>query len=208
MCGRFALYADESEIVSHFSLSHGFSMRSRYNIAPTQTIPVITSWQGKMEFFRWGFIPPWEKEVHAAGYMNARAESITEKATFKQAFISKRCLIPASGYYEWRSIGQQKQPYFISLKNKPLFAFAGIWSSHHTCAILTKEAPVNLQSLHPRIPLVIPREFYQSWLKTGPLSFSLLDLSMIQDAENLVIKAVSRQMSAPSFEGPACILAL
>lgn len=220
MCGRFALFADENEIVSHFHLSVGFSMRPRFNIAPTQIIPVVTRLHGPIDFFRWGFLPPWEKGASTTmptGYINARVETIAEKPAFKKAFASKRCLIPASGYFEWRTIGRKKQPYFVYLKDQSLLGIAGIWSvwqddsnqMHSTCAILTQEAPECLKPLHERSPVVIQQAHYQEWLAPKALNNEqIIEHSLKFDSEQTGVRAVTPRMSRPDFEGPECILAL
>lgn len=192
MCGRYALHANEKEIVSHFQLERGFAMRSRYNIAPTQTIPIITK-QGKdLEFARWGFSPPWDLRQ---SQINARLETITEKTTFKEAFKKRRCLIPASGYFEWKALAEKKQPFYFFKKNHPLIAFAGIWTGDTpTCAILTKE----VSSTWPfRMPVIIAPENYAAWLLeafTIPLSY-----------DELQMHAVTSRMNTTSFEGKECI---
>lgn len=220
MCGRFALFADENEIVSHFRLSVGFSMRPRFNIAPTQIIPAVTRLNGPIDFFRWGFIPPWEKggpEKLPPGYINARLETISEKPAFKKAFASQRCLIPASGYFEWRTIGQKKQPYFVYLKEQPLLGLAGIWTiwqdntgqAHPTCAILTQESPECLKSLHERSPIVIQAENYHEWLWPKALTHEQIVKSFLNmDAQAVGLHAVTPRMSRSDFEGPECILRL
>ena len=134
MCGRFALFASENDIIAHYRLSKGFSMRARYNIAPSQTIPVITHLGKQVEFFRWGFIPAWAKSKDTmdptipAGFINARWETLDEKPAFKKAFTAQRCLIPSNGFFEWRTISAKKQPYYIHLADQSLISFAGIWS--------------------------------------------------------------------------------
>lgn len=220
MCGRFALYADESEIVSHFHLSAGFSMRPRFNIAPTQIIPVVNHLNSPINFFRWGFIPAWDKsssDKMPSGYINARVESVDEKPAFKSAFASKRCLIPASGYFEWRTLARRKQPYFIFHKDQPLLGLAGIWSNwkdpmgenHSTCAILTMDAPECLKPLHERSPVIIQKEFYADWLSLkGLTSEKAQSLFLRFQPENVGVRAVSPRMSRPDFDGPECILAL
>lgn len=212
MCGRFALYAKENEIVSHFSLSTGFSMRPRYNIAPTQMIPVVRKLHQPLDFLRWGLIPSWEKvsgdDRLPQGYFNARIESVAIKPAFKRIFATQRCIIPASGYYEWRMVGRQKQPYYISFRDRTLLGLAGIWSTwrdsagyeHMTCAILTQEAPENLKMLHERAPVILEENAYSAWLSSASLS--------IDKSEKIDIRAVSPRMSRVNFEGSECILPL
>jgi putative SOS response-associated peptidase YedK len=160
MCGRFALDATEDALMRHFSLKQGFKMASRYNIAPSTIIPVIRDNPAKLEFLNWGFIPRWSKDENPKGHINARAETIDEKPTFKAAMKTTRCLIPASGYYEWMKIQDKKQPYYITVQDKPIIAFAGIWgawrSPEHevieTAAVLTVQANDEIARVHNRMP--------------------------------------------------------
>lgn len=217
MCGRFALYASESEIKLHFHLQQGFSMRSKYNIPPDQMIPVICEWGTRIEFCRWGFIPSWAKgSLNQRGHINARSETILEKPTFKSAFKNRRCLIPASGYYEWRALRDYKQPYYIYLKNKPLFAFAGIWSiwqcekgqSHYTCAIITSNASEQLQPVHDRMPVIVNPENYIKWLSNKTAENDLKTMLFSQMDAQIGCHAVSKRVGDPRFDNLSCIHAL
>jgi putative SOS response-associated peptidase YedK len=217
MCGRFALYATEQEIVSHFNLKRGFCMLPRYNIAPTQTIPVIIN-QTQVEFCRWGFVPTWQKKhvETPAGHINARFETLTEKPTFKQAFAQQRCLIPASGYFEWKLINNKKQPFFVQLSDQPLFAFAGLWSNWQTssgemimsCAIITIGAPLFLQKLHERMPVILSPENYSFWLAKENKINDITPLLAAMQPENVKMIPVSTRMSHPQFEGKECVRSL
>lgn len=219
MCGRFALQSSEIEMVSHFHLRSGFSMRERFNIAPTQTIPIVCEWEKQIDFCRWGFIPSWAKSEEnkiPTGYMNARQETLKEKPTFKTALAKQRCLIPATGYFEWRSFAGKKQPYFVYLKNQPLFAFAGLWSSWRsstglditTCAIITTQAQGELQKLHDRMPVIFTPEKYPLWLSKEN-KLEVLENLLINPLPNCFgLHPVSGRMSSPRFEGIECIQAL
>lgn len=221
MCGRFALFASEQQILSHFHAEKGFSMRARYNIAPTQTIPIVKNGAKQVDFCRWGFIPAWAKadmqntDGLPLAHINARLESLHEKPTFKTAFQKQRCLIPASGYYEWRTIANRKQPYFIYLKEEPLFAFAGIWSTWRapdgqeiaTCAIITIEAPDFLQKIHQRMPAIISPRHYKNWLsQSGKENPQTMLISLEESRVDL--RAVTPRMNHPRFEGIECIQGL
>ena len=175
MCGRFALNPTEAELREHFSLRNSFVFKPKYNIAPTQLIPVIVFDnfdRPELVFMRWGFVPSWQKEQSGPGYMNARFETLSDKPTFKQAFAKNRCLIPASGFYEWKLIHKKKQPFFIYLKQEILFAMAGIWSkpttsdAFPTCAILTQasEPETKMADIHERMPVIISPSAYATWL--------------------------------------------
>lgn len=148
-------------------------MSARYNIAPSQVIPVILENAKQVDFLQWGFVPSWAKSEEGIpkGYINARIETVLEKPTFKKAFSQRRCLIPVSGYYEWAMLGKKKQPYFFQDKNNGIMAFAGIWSVWQgkqsivqTCAILTTAAPVETQKIHERMPVIVPKSDHEAYL--------------------------------------------
>ncbi|MGE3319353.1 MAG: SOS response-associated peptidase [Candidatus Berkiella sp.] len=218
MCGRFALFASEQDIVSHFKLKRGFFMQPRYNIAPTQTIPVVLAPSQQIDFYRWGFIPSWHKKQIEIpkGHINARIESIQEKPTFKQAFTQSRCLIPANGYYEWKAINNRKQPFFVQLTEAPLFAFAGISSIWQTqtgemimsCAIITMPAPAFLQRLHERMPVILSPENYSFWLAKENRIEDISTYLAAMQPDKIKIIPVSARMSHPQFEGIECIQSL
>lgn len=215
MCGRFALSTTEAALRAHFFIRNSFVFKAKYNIAPTQLIPVIVFDkfnQPELVFMRWGFVPSWQKEVTGAGYINARLETISEKPTFKQAFAQKRCLIPASGFYEWQLIHQRKQPFFVYLKHHLLFGMAGIWSSpatsdlFPTCAILTQaaEPQTKMAEIHERMPVIVPPAGYAAWLnprsKVPDVSASL----MPQETQ-IGYFPVSMQVNSPQFDQADCL---
>src|SRR5262245_39277300 len=130
MCGRYIVIADTS-IAGRFAARYGIEeVASRYNAAPSQSMPVVVSdrdgeWHtGPMH---WGLVPSWAQDQSFGGMINARAETIAEKPSFRSAFKRRRCLVPASGYYEWVKTDSGKQPYLLLLPDRPVFAFAGIW---------------------------------------------------------------------------------
>lgn len=152
MCGRFTLCAERDHIIKHFELVNSIVLKPRYNIAPGQVIPIIRNY-GQLEFLTWGLRPNWLASSHD-GFMNARAETIATKRSFKQAFRDRACLIVADGFYEWKQVGNMKQPYYVTLKQHALFAFAGIWEGE-TCALITKEGGT---------PIIISQSEYHLWL--------------------------------------------
>ncbi len=218
MCGRFALDATEHEIVSHFHLKRGFFMNPRFNIAPTQTIPYINNKAEQIDFARWGFIPSWQKKTveMPQGHINARFETLLEKPTFKQAFLQQRCLIPATGYYEWKLIQNKKQPFFVRIVDQPLFAFAGLCSTWQSgsgemiisCAIITVESPPFLQRLHERMPVILSPEHYSFWLAKENKVAAIAPLIVKMQPENVKIIPVTTRMSHPQFEGKECVQSL
>jgi len=173
MCGRFSLTTDEQQLNMFFELSGGNAPYvPRYNGAPTQLLPVITSEQPRrLQLFRWGLIPSWSKEVNKIPLINAKSETIEEKPSFNRAFKSRRCLVPADGFYEWVHSGR-KLPYRFTLKDESLFAFAGIWDcwrnqsgeTVNSFAILTTEANEVMQEVHDRMPVILEKPHFDSWL--------------------------------------------
>ncbi|MFO1258135.1 MAG: SOS response-associated peptidase [Gammaproteobacteria bacterium] len=217
MCGRFALVASESEIVNHFHLKTAFSMRPRYNIAPGATIPAVLP-GGRVEFFEWGFTPSWRKVEEGKlpqRFINARIESILDKPTFKQAFKTRRCLVPGSGYFEWKQIHDRKQPFYIFSEQQPLLGLAAIWEmwrapeGHHleTLAIITKTADENLQAVHDRMPVVIAKEDYAHWLDPKANTDALIELSN-KTLVKFKFHPVPTAVNNPRFDQAACIESL
>lgn len=216
MCGRYALFCQKNDLIDFFELKTSFTMASRFNVAPTQMMPVVTN-QG-LEFMRWGFVPHWhlKQEKPPSGYINARLEGILEKPSFKDAIKKNRCLIPASGYFEWKEVKGVKQPYFVHLENASLFAFAGVFSDwqdqnglwHKTFAILTTEAVENLSVIHERMPLVIDSEFFNKWLHLKSKFFTEKILQLFFLKNKFIYYPVSRKVNNPSFDTKETVLHL
>lgn len=213
MCGRFALYATEDQLIAHYKLKQGFHMEPRYNVAPSNVIPVVRDADRKLDFARWGFIPRWVRpeDSDQKGHINARAETVMEKPSFKSAFAKRRCLIPVSGYFEWKTVAGKKQPYYMTLPGKPIMSLAGIWETHQsatqtvdTVAILTVEATEPAIRVHHRMPLLMDEAEFAPWLdsKTSIDKISSL-LGPVQ--HSFVIQPVSTRMNSPKFDTPQCI---
>lgn len=174
MCGRFSLATDQSIIEEQFDVLLHEELPYRYNIAPSQDVFVIGSnGQNRVgTFMRWGLVPPWSKD-EKIGYkmINARSETIDQKASFKTPFLKKRCLIISDGFYEWKKSGKEKQPYRFVMKDRRPFAFAGLWEgwnqgdkSVFTCTILTTKANKLTKEIHDRMPVILSSENYHLWL--------------------------------------------
>jgi putative SOS response-associated peptidase YedK len=182
MCGRFTLTLSPEEISRWFDIDvdvDELDLVARYNIAPTQSIPVIRNDGGRnrLNIMRWGLVPPYEKEFKTKYLtINARDDKILESRIYKGPFMSRRCLIPASGFYEWkRGPGKTKQPMMIRLKSGEPFAFAGIWErwldrnkpdseAALSCSIITTRPNSLVGQIHDRMPVILPPELYQAWL--------------------------------------------
>ena len=174
MCGRFALGSDRNRLADHYGLATVPAFSGGYNIAPSAPVPVVRLGADKeAAVCRWGFIPHWVKEP-VLKPINARAETLTDKPYFRDAFKRRRCLVPANGYYEWRAAPGGKQPFFIRMAGADLFSFAGLWSSWQgpdgpveSCVIITTKAKEELLDIHDRMPAIIAPDDYDAWLAAG-----------------------------------------
>lgn len=177
MCGRFAFYSPTEATAALFGVSNAPEMKPRYNIAPTQDIAAIRLSRGderELTTLRWGLVPFWAKDPSIGNRMiNARAETVAEKPSFRTAYRKRRCLILADGFYEWRKDAHAKTPYFISLASGDPFAFAGLWEewqpkdaeeSLQTAALITTAANDFMSQLHNRMPVVLEQEAGDRWL--------------------------------------------
>ena len=177
MCGRYELHTHPAAIALAFGLTIPPSMVPRYNIAPMQQVPVVRRSQAglrELVTMRWGLVPRWAKDpAIGAKMINARAETIAEKPSFRTAFKRHRCLLPADGFYEWKlDAAGGKQPIHIGMRDRALFAFAGLaerWLSPEgevldTCTIVTTQANALLSPLHDRMPVIVALNDYERWL--------------------------------------------
>ena len=219
MCGRFILSVDIKTILALFraGLQPGLAYEPRYNIAPGREVLVVTeTGEGRLAApMRWGLIPAWTKDKNI-GYklINARAETIDSKPSFKHSFAHRRCLIPASGFYEWRHEGKIKQPLSITLPGKPLFAFAGIWDRWTSpegeivtsCSIITAPASKQMQKLHDRMPVILADAAGQNaWL--GQKHPAALKEMLRPYPGDLLLQPVSTRVNSPQNEGPELLKA-
>jgi putative SOS response-associated peptidase YedK len=178
MCGRYRLSRRKETIEEHFdSVSGEEEWNPRYNIAPTQPIPVIRQNPKEpvreLSLLRWGLIPSWAKDASVAAQMiNARSETASTKPAFRDALKSRRCLIPADGFYEWKRDGKTKQPFCFEVNQGQLFAFAGLWDRWKdpsgnwikTCSILTTTPNAVASGVHDRMPVILDPHDYDVWL--------------------------------------------
>jgi putative SOS response-associated peptidase YedK len=180
MCGRYRLSGRKQFIDEHFeSVASDEDWVPRYNIAPTQPVPVIRQNPKEpvreLSLVRWGLIPSWTNASVGASMINARSETVATKPTFRDALKSRRCLIPADGFYEWRKTGKAKQPYCFEVNEGELFAFAGIWDRWKdpsgnwikTCSILTTTPNAVISAVHDRMPVILDPGSYDLWLDPG-----------------------------------------
>lgn len=213
MCGRFTVKTPAIKVGELFDLSGIDDFEPRYNVAPTQSVPVIRREEGttKREFvwMRWGLIPRWAKDLSiGAKAINARAETIAEKPMFRDAYAKRRCLVIADGYYEWKASGKKKQPYYLHFPDARPFAFAGLWErwtgpteSVTSFTIITTAATGKLAWLHERMPVIVPPEHYPLWL---PGNGGVSDIPVgIND--DLIAEPVSSLVNKVSNDTAECI---
>ena len=206
MCGRYAQTADMRELMEQFEVtgtSPQSSLPLNWNIAPTNPIYIIRGTSPDLATVSWGLIAPWLKNVQEAKNsqsraINARSESIFEKPTFRDAFRTTRCLIPATGYYEWATaLGKYrpKQPFYICAKDDKQLSIAGIWSSWiapsgqvmETASIITQEAQGELEAIHSRMPVFMPADRWKQWLDPKENNVeNLKSLMVVEHPDSLV----------------------
>ena len=218
MCGRYVLAQDYEELKKRFGLEQSdFSMKPSYNIAPGQANPVITNGAGRrIKAMKWGLIPHWAKDPKIAYKMiNARSETVAEKPSYRDSFKNKRCLIPASGFYEWQKSlldPKKKTPIHIRINKSELFAFAGLWSSWRngedellTYTIITIEANNYLKMYHDRMPVILNQSDESKWLDHQTPLGDLQNIMLSKDDNRLEAYEVSKTVNSPKNNTPDCI---
>ena len=175
MCGRFVITSPPDDLRRLLAYLEQPNFPPRYNIAPTQPIPIVRQEHGARHFAlaRWGLIPSWVKDPKTFALLfNARLEGINDKPSYRAAMRRRRCLIPVDGFYEWRKEGKNKRPFFVRAKSGAPFAFAGLcetWADRdggeiETAAIVTCEANETLAPIHERMPVIVPQDKFDAWL--------------------------------------------
>ncbi len=217
MCGRFARIMPIRDIIKAFSVDEVVSdIQPSYNIAPGGGIVIIIQKDGRriLDDFRWGLVPHWAKEPSIGNKMiNARSESVHQKPGFRSAFKSRRCLIVASGFYEWKREGRAKIPYYIRLSDRDSFAFAGVhetWTSKdgaelRTCAIITTGSNDIIRPIHDRMPVILPSESERAWLDPATTVENALALLAPYPTEEMNAYQVSALVNSPRNDMPDCI---
>lgn len=216
MCGRYVLKASALDLQHEFHLDEVPSLTARYNIAPMQAAPVILdAAPRKLVLAQWGLLPRWAKSAKIAHQLiNARAETLKEKAAFKELLGTHRCLVPCDGFYEWRHEGPQRLPHFVHQQNGHLLAMAGLWSRWRspdgldldTFTIITTRASAELQGLHDRMPVFLDGEGRQRWL-SGP-THDLASLELLLQpwhVSPLEIVPVSQHVNSVLVDDAACL---
>jgi putative SOS response-associated peptidase YedK len=218
MCGRFSLTYTDQDLLEYFQLARGLDLEPRYNIAPSQPVAAVRVDEGerRLVLLRWGLIPFWANDPKV-GYkmINARAETAHKTPAFRAAFRGRRCLIPASGYYEWDKKGGSRQPYHILRADGQPMALAGLWEHWEgeegktvieSCTILTTAASEPVARLHDRMPVILEPEDFDRWLDPGEQRVERLR-ELLQPAAPGVLSMhpISPYVNKASNEGERCI---
>ncbi|WP_242917400.1 SOS response-associated peptidase [Pontibacter liquoris] len=219
MCGRYSVAPKPKGDSKAARLLAQSMKEGRFNAAPSQALPVITNEQpDQVQFFSWGLQPFWAKDAKAVKRsINARAETLTEKPSFRKLLTSKRCLVPADGFFEWQVTPQGKVPHRILLKNEELFSFAGLWDEWldrgtgevlHTYTIITTEANEVVRPIHDRMPVILSPEAEELWLDEHESQEELLSLLHPFQAEQMKAYPVSPLVNSPLNDVPEVLNSL
>lgn len=216
MCGRYSLSKSKIDLEERFQAEMLGDFNPRFNIAPTQLLPVLTSESPKgFSFFYWGITPDFAKNKPVSQKLiNARSESINQKISFKSSFEKRRCLIPADGFFEWKRVGKKtKTPYRFTLSDESLFAFAGIWEefendkgeSNHTFLILTTEANGLVKDVHDRMPVILKKEDEKKWLDPYSTEEELLKMLTPYQTSEMITYSVSPLVNQVNNDSPSVL---
>ena len=222
MCGRYTLTCTPEVLAEAFRLEAAPDHQPRYNVAPSQSVvcvrEALPARRREAVTLRWGLIPSWAGDpAMGMKLINARAETVAEKPSFRKPFRERRCLVPADGYYEWKREGSRKQPYHIRLNSERPFAFAGLWDrwtgadgqTIESCAILTTAPNERLASIHNRMPVILPPAAFEPWLDPGLQdAMSLIPFLTSYPANEMIAVPVSRLVNDPRVDDAHCLEAL
>lgn len=216
MCGRFVSVITPEMLVDVFGVVNPSQLPTRYNLAPTQLAPVVRSSSdgNRIDELRWGLVLPWKKEFDS-GLINARCETVSEKPSFRNSIKSRRCIVPMMGFYEWKSDGGMKCPYYISLSGGQPMGIAGLWEPwkspegmiSETFCILTTSANRLMESIHERMPVILHPSEYDHWLSkdlTDPKQFE--NLYQPYPADMMAAVEVSPAVNSPRNDSADLIL--
>jgi len=216
MCGRFTLQKPAEALDELFGLELSDVGQARYNIAPAQSVWVVRDGEQNREAVRmkWGLVPPWAKDNRIGNRMtNARSETVTEKVSFKRPFRSRRCLIPADGFYEWKSMGKHKQPFYFQLADGRPFAMAGLWESWsgdqedlQSFTILTTTANAVLKPIHHRMPVILSKGDFEDWLDPAQSDAQRLSRYLCPFEGGMQMYPVDRRVNYAANDDPRCVL--
>jgi putative SOS response-associated peptidase YedK len=218
MCGRYTQTLDLKKIVNQFGITQADLSRVQpsHNIAPSQPVAVIHREKEnlRLDAMKWGLVPAWAKDPGIGNRMiNARSETLTEKPSFRGPFKNSRCLIPADGFFEWKREGRLKQPYYIRLKSKEVFTFAGLWSYWMgsdgsellSCAIITGTPNELIKPIHHRMPIILPEARREEWMDLTLHDVGQL-LTMLQPypSDDMEAYPISTFVNSPANNSSEC----
>lgn len=208
MCGRFAMKETPQRLAKHFNAGGEVEFKPSYNIAPSSRIVTVTADESNirhLKTMRWGLIPSWAKDPSIGNKLaNARGETVAEKPSFRSAFRTRRCLIPASGFYEWKTDAGKKNPWFISYKSGEPLAMAGLWEIWRdpageiieTCCIITTEPNLVMEPIHDRMPVLLDPDQWTAWLSPNDRrADSVLSMIKPHAAEGMQAWPVTRELN-------------
>ena len=219
MCGRYTFIAPAPVVEERFAARFVGEAPVSYNAAPSQLLPVVTNAApGQIQLLKWGLVPGWSRDPAAGPKpINARAETLAEKPSFRQLLARRRCLVLADSFYEWQALPTGKVPHRILLQSEQPFAFAGLWDEwldratgelHPTFTIITTEANSLMASLHNRMPVILPdRAAEQAWLDDGRSPAAQQALLVPYDAAAMRAYAVGKLVNSPAINGPQVLAA-
>ncbi len=217
MCGRYQLTIDRDQLALVYDAEVRAEHRPRFNIPPTSRVPVVRRVDDRrvVDDLAWGLVPHWAKDKKIGARMiNARAETVADKPSFRSPFKRRRCLVPATGFYEWKRAGKQKVPHLIRIREAEVFSMAGIWSSWtpkdaeagaeplETFSVLTCDPEGALGDLHHRMPVILHPDHWDRWLDPAADREALLALARGTPAEVLEIYRVSQAVNSVRNQGP------
>ena len=219
MCGRYSLAGpNPAQVRAAYPVAESVAVRRRYNIAPADDVLAVTAARDgtpRGELLRWGLVPAWASEPDTQAKMiNARVETVAERPAYRNAFARMRCLVLADGFYEWaRAATGPKQAFHITAHERPLFAFAGLWSVWRsgdgsmlrTCTILTTVANAAVAPLHDRMPVILDRDAEAAWLDPATATVDLWELLAGLPAAQTAVRAVGPAVNDARYDGPECL---
>ena len=215
MCGRYSLDATPQELVEAFALAEAIAFKPRYNIAPTQSVPVVRvdpeAGDRRAALLRWGMATP--RFGGARPLINARSETIEQKPSFRDAFRQRRCLVPATGFFEWQKLGTARQPFHICGRGGGLLGFAGLWDrgpaeegdQPEAFVILTTAPNRAMSGIHDRMPVIIDTSGWDLWLDPRQPADRLRPLLGPAPDDMLAARPVSRRVNSTDHDDRACI---
>jgi putative SOS response-associated peptidase YedK len=216
MCGRYTLTAEQEALQVALGVEGLVHPTPRYNIAPTQEVPVVVAPEGRPEgrTLRWGLVPSWAKDPAMGNRMiNARSETAAEKPSFRGPFRRSRCLVPADGFYEWRKEGKGKVPFWIHMEDLAPFTLAGLWDRWkgpdgtllETFTILTTRPNELLGPIHDRMPVILGKDDREEWLDPGTSPDALKALLGPHPSAPMAVREVTTRVNSPRNDDPGCI---